>query len=81
MRPPSLLKRCPACTPTWRGLSTSALRAARQQDHYAVLKLPRNATKAQIKARFYEVSRYLSPSYILSRKPAQSSASASTSPH
>lgn len=39
-----------------RAFGTSASTWARQQDHYAVLKLPRNATKQQVKARFYEVS-------------------------
>jgi hypothetical protein len=35
---------------------TSSARRARTKGHYEVLSLPRNATRQQVKARFYEVS-------------------------
>lgn len=37
-----------------RGFSATSVRGV--ADHYAALNLPRNASRAQIKARFYEVS-------------------------
>lgn len=46
-----------------RGFSSSAIRSV--PDHYAALNLPKNASRTQIKAKFYEVShsalRYESP--------------------
>ncbi|KAL7418945.1 hypothetical protein Q5752_006629 [Cryptotrichosporon argae] len=43
-----------------RALHASAARRART-DHYASLHLPRNATKQQVKARFYELSKKYHP--------------------
>jgi hypothetical protein len=39
-----------------RSFSTTARRSAQPVGHYDALKLPKNATKQQVKARFYEVS-------------------------
>lgn len=42
---------------TFRSFTSSARRLATPVDHYDALSLPRNATRQQIKARFYEASR------------------------
>ena len=39
-----------------RHFSISTISSARTQGYYEALKLPRNATKQQVKAKFYEVS-------------------------
>ncbi|ODO01900.1 hypothetical protein L198_02629 [Cryptococcus wingfieldii CBS 7118] len=41
--------------------STSAMRSARQKDHYETLSVQRNATKQQVKAKFYELSKKYHP--------------------
>lgn len=54
-----------------RNFTTTSPPHARKQDHYAVFGLPRNASKAQIKARFYEVCHPLLPSPLPPKLTAQ----------
>ncbi|KAI9635982.1 DnaJ domain-containing protein [Dioszegia hungarica] len=46
---------------TRRHIASSARRSAKVVNHYEALKLPKNATKQQVKARFYELSKKYHP--------------------
>lgn len=52
--------------PLARSFASSAPRSAKPVSHYEALKLPSNATKSQVKARFYEVG----PAYAKCTKRA-----------